>query len=76
MAINKDRNVIIAITFPKEDAEQLDTLVKAYNQNGFQATRSKVLVQAFRTYLKLLVTAGNIKEHKEEEEPQGEKKDA
>ena len=75
MAINKDRNVIIAITFSKEDAEQLDTLVKAYKENGFQASRSKVLVQAFRTYLKLLVQAGNIKEH-EEEEPQGEKKDA
>lgn len=76
MAINKDKNMTLQVTFPKEDAEQLDTLVKAYIQNGFQATRSKVLVQAFRTYLKLLVQAGNIKEHKEEEEPQGEKKDA
>ena len=75
MPINKDKSVIIQAIFPKEEAEQLDTLVNAFKENGFQASRSKVLVQAFRTYLKILVQAGNIKEHKEEE-PQGEKKDA
>ena len=75
MAINKERNVLIQVTFPKEDAEQLNTLQKAFEQNGIKVTKSVILVQAFRDYLKILVACGTQQDKHEEEEPQGEKKD-
>ena len=79
MAINKEKNVNIQITFPKEDAEQLDTLIAAYSKNNIRTTRSGVLLVAFRDYLRRLVMIGNSlgkKQSKKAEEPQGDKKDA
>ena len=77
MAINKEKNVNIQITFPKEDADQLDTLIVAYAKNKIRTTRSEVLLVSFREYLRRLVLIGNAKKQsKEAEEPQGDKKDA
>ena len=78
MAINKTKNVNIQITFPKKDAEQLETLKKAFHNNGIKVSKSDILVRAFREYLKMLVWAGaHAQEQKDKvEEPQGEKKDA
>lgn len=80
MAINKEKNVNIQITFPKEDAEQLDTLVVAYEKNHVKTSRSQILLVAFRDYLRRLVMIGNSlekkKANKKVEEPQGDKKDA
>lgn len=80
MAINKEKNVNLQVTFPKQDAKQLDNLVQAYENNGIKASRSGILVVAFRDYLRKVVMIGNQVEqekHKNEvEEPQGDKKDA
>ena len=80
MAINKEKNVNIQITFPKEDADQLDTLIVAYANNKIKTTRSEVLLVAFRDYLRKVVMIGQSMEkkkaNKNEEEPQGDKKDA
>ena len=79
MAINKEKNVNLQITFPKADAKQLDDLVKAYENNKIKTSRSEILVVAFRDYLRKLVMIGQSlekKQTKKEEEPQGDKKDA
>ena len=76
MAINKEKNVLLQITIPKDDASQLETLRLAFAENGIKVSKSEILVQALRNYIKILVMCGAPKEHKEEEEPQGEKKDA
>lgn len=84
MAINKNKNVNIQITFPKEDADQLDNLIVAYKNNKIDTTRSKVLLVAFRDYLRRIVLIGQSlgkkksknKANKKVEEPQGDKKDA
>ena len=79
MAINKEKNVNLQITFPKQDAQQLDQLVKAYANNNIKTSRSEILVVAFRDYLRKLVMIGQSLEKKanqKEEEPQGDKKDA
>ena len=80
MAINKDKNVNIQITFPKEDAEQLDNLIVACKNNKIDTTRSKILLVAFRDYLRRIVligqSLGKKKANKKVEEPQGDKKDA
>ena len=78
MAINKEKNVSIMVTFPKEDAEQLETLKKAFHNNGIKVSKSDILVRAFRECLKMLVWAGaHAKEQKDKvEEPQGGKNDA
>lgn len=64
MAINKNKNVNIQITFPKEDADQLDNLIVAYKKNKVDTTRSKVLLVAFRDYLRRLVMIGQSLEKK------------
>ena len=78
MAINKEKNVSIMVTFPKEDAEQLEALKKAFHNNGFKVSKSDILIKAFREYLKMLVWAGaHTQEQRDKvEEPQGGKKDA
>lgn len=77
MAINKKKNVMIQVTFPKEDAKNLDNLVKAYNKEGIPCTRSKVLLVSFRQYLGAIVLASEIEKHEDKvEEPQGEKENA
>lgn len=77
MAINKKKNVMIQVTFPKKDAEQLDVMQKAFVNNGVRISKSDILLRAFRDYLRLMVmTAGNKKQSKKVEEPLGDKKDA
>lgn len=80
MAINKNKNVNLQVTFPKEDAQQLDTLIVAYSKNKIKTTRSEILLVAFRDYLRKLVMIGQSMEkkkaNKKVEEPQGDKKDA
>ena len=78
MAINKERNVAVQVTFPKEDAEQLDRLQKAFQHEGIKVSKSEILVSALRNYIKMLVICGSDNEEQEDkaEEPQKEKKDA
>lgn len=82
MAINKKKNVMIQVTFPKEDAEQLNVMQKAFVNNGIKITKSDILLRAFRDYLKIFVwTSAQIQKHKEKqkeklEELQGDKKNA
>lgn len=78
MAINKKKNVMIQVTFPKKDAEQLDVMQKAFENNGVKITKSDILLRAFRDYLRIMVMCAQNKEKqsKEVEEPQGDKKDA
>ena len=76
--INKEKNVTLQVTFPKEDAEQLETMKVAYHNNGIKCTKSDILVQAFREYVNLIVLASaELKQRKEKaEEPKEETKDA
>ncbi len=77
MAINKQKNVAIQVTFPKEDAEQLETLKTAFNKEGIKVSKSDILVHALREYIKSLVLCDAINKHEDKvEEPQGEKQDA
>ena len=71
--INKKKNVMIQVTFPKEDAEQLETLKNAYNKEGIKVSKSDILVHALREYIKLLVLSANVKKAEDKvEEPQGD----
>ena len=54
MAINKEKNKLIQVTFPKEDAENLDTFQKALENNGIRKTKSAILAEAFNFMLKFL----------------------
>lgn len=75
--INKEKNVILQITFPKELAEQLETTRLAFAENGIKVSKSEILIHSFQAYLKLLVMAGEQNQkHEEVAEPQGDKKDA
>ena len=74
MAINKDKNKLLQITFPKEDAEQLQCVVDSFNKEGIKCTKSDILLTAFRGYVKLIVANGLS--NKELEELEKEKKDA
>ena len=68
---------MIQVTFPKEDAEQLETLKNAYNKEGIKVSKSDILVHALREYIKLLVLSANVKKAEDKvEEPQGEKENA
>lgn len=78
MAINKKKNVLIQVTFPKEDAHYLQTLVEAFNKEGIKVSKSDILVHALREYIKQLVLADAIHQKHEDKvvEPQGEKENA
>lgn len=77
MAINKKKNVMIQVTFPKEDAEHLETLKKAFNEKGIKVSKSDILVHALREYIKAILWSAEYKEVKAKvEEPQGEKENA
>lgn len=77
MAINKKKNVSVQVTFPKEDAKNLENLVKAFNENGIRCTKSDVLLKSFQEYLRAILLSSKINKAQEKvEEPQGEKQDA
>lgn len=78
MAINKEKNVTVQVTFPKEDAEQLEALKQAFQNNGIKVSKSDILVRALRDYIRILVMAGAQPKEQEDkvEEPQKEKTDA
>ena len=77
MAINKEKNVSVQVTFPKDDATNLENLVQAYNENGIRCTKSDVLLKSFREYLRAILLSSKINKAEEKvEEPQGEKQDA
>lgn len=63
MAINKEKNVLVQITMPKEVYEQLEALKKAYENNDIKVSKSDILVRAFKDYLSLLITCAQ--EHKD-----------
>ena len=71
MAISKDKTRFL-VTFKKKDLEQVDTLVKAFQNNNIPCTRSSLLLKTFKEYLKAIVLAGQIKAPENKEE----KKDA
>ena len=75
MAIGKN-NRLLQITLPKQDLEQLNTIVEAFNAEGIKCTKSDIMVTAFRGYVKLLVANGLSDKQLKVAEPQGEKKDA
>lgn len=75
MAINKEKNVSLQITFPKEEAEQLEVLRKAFDNNGIKVSKSDILRIAFRDYLRILVATGT-QQTSQPEEFKEEKKDA
>lgn len=58
MAINKQKNVNLQITMPKEDAENLKATHEALNENGIKCTKSDILTHAFRRYVKEIVSVG------------------
>ena len=71
MAINKEKNKLIQVTFPKEDAENLENFQKGLENNGIHKTKSEILAEAFNFMLRFL---GNIANIKEETESKGGKK--
>ena len=73
MAINKEKNKLIQVTFPKEDAENLKNFQKALENNGIRKTKSAILAEAFNFMLRFL---GNITVNKETESKGGKKKNA
>ena len=73
MAINKEKNKLIQVTFPKEDAENLENFQKALENNGIRKTKSEILAEAFNFMLRFL---GNITVNKETESKGGKKKNA
>ena len=75
MAINKKKNVSIQVTFPKDVAEQLETLKKAFNNNGIRVSKSDILVRAFKDYLTILV-ATNADNKEDTKEAKEDKEDA
>lgn len=60
--INKKKNVMLQVTFPKEDAEHLKTLQDAFAKDGLKVTKSEILVHALREYIKALVYASKVNE--------------
>ena len=54
MAINKSKNKMIQVTFPKEDADNLEAFQKALENNGIRKTKSAILIEAFNFMLKFL----------------------
>lgn len=60
--INKNKNVMLQVTFPKEDAEHLKTLQNAFAKDGIKVTKSEILVHSLREYIKALVYASKINE--------------
>lgn len=70
MAINKVKNQNIQVTFPKEDAEHLETIQKAFEDEGIKVSKSQILLVAFRDYVKNIILIDQISHNK------GGKKDA
>ena len=54
MAINKDKNIALQITFPKEDAEHLEVLRQTLEEHGIHVSKSQILLKCFQDYLKIL----------------------
>lgn len=76
MAINKDRNVSLQITIPIQDYENLKELNSQFLNSGIRSSKSEILVQAFREYLRRIVAAGQMIEKQKPQEAEKEKKDA
>ena len=76
VAINKEKNVCIQVTFSKEEASKLDTLKESFNKEGIRVTRSDILAHALDQYIKMLVMCDKISEADKVEEPQGEQENA
>lgn len=68
--INKDKNVIIQITLPKTTAMHLETLVKAFNDEGIHVTKSQVVNKALSEYIKMIVYAGQSAPAKKQKQEQ------
>ena len=64
---------MIQVTFPKEDADHLETLKKAFNEDGIKVSKSDILVHALREYIKALVWSAKVEKAEDKvEEPQGD----
>lgn len=64
--INKEKNVLIQVTFPKEDANNLEVLKNALNKNVIKVSKSDILLRAFRDYLHILLLNSDNKEQNKE----------
>ncbi|MBO7733483.1 MAG: hypothetical protein J6S67_13040 [Methanobrevibacter sp.] len=66
MAINKEKNVTLQVTFPKKLAEDLEKLKTAFNNEGIRVSKSDILVRAFKDYLTIVLVSGSSPETQEE----------
>ena len=55
MSINKEKNVMIQITFPKEEADDLERLQKSLAEHGTKVSKSTILLVAFRNFMRMLL---------------------
>ena len=55
MSINKEKNVMIQITFPKEEAIDLERLQKSLAEKGTKVSKSTILLVAFRNFIRMLL---------------------
>lgn len=76
MAINKEKNVMLQITMPKEDYEQLVSLQNAFIKNGIKTSKSEILTKALEEYIKILVYCDRASQQKQQESNKEDKKDA
>lgn len=66
----------LAISFPKEDYIALNTLQNSLYKEGISCTKSDILLQAFRDYLRLILTTGKMYEDEKQRNNKEEIKDA
>ena len=76
MAINKKKNVLLQVTFPKNVEEQLEHLKDAFNKEGIKVSKSDILVRAFKDYLTILVATNAPQNKQAKEKAKEDKEDA
>ena len=71
--------VKLQLTFPKEDAQNLQSLQDSFAKEGIEVSKSQILLKAFRDYLNIILAVGLSEQDKKQEkveEPHKENKDA
>lgn len=65
-----------AISFPKEDYIALNQMQNSLYKEGISCTKSDILLQAFRDYLKLILATGKMYEDEKQRKDKEVIKDA
>ena len=71
--------VKLQLTFPKEDAQNLQSLQDSFAKEGIEVSKSQIILKAFRDYLNIILAVGLSEQDKKQEkveEPHKENKDA